>query len=606
MTTEDGYSPTELYELGLHYATIQHGNRTDNLERSIELFTRVAADKAAAPFTVALACYELGISYQERALGRKQDNLRAALSAYQTASEAIGTPADDQQRALLGDTLGNTASIHLQLDDPEAAIRACESAREVQSPERTRRSWGVTHCTLGGAYLAREQGTRRANLEAASTAFETALQVRTPDGEPELHRRTRHMIHYVRQLLQAEEEPADEHLTELIGQAELHLSSGLATGSAAEFERAEALYAEALASTDPPIQGALKGSALNNLGVCYLQRSGTKDDVDRAIALFRQALGVPERIADPHRWAITQYSLSAALIRWPPVSRENADLAVQAAEAALDILTQAAAEQHWVSARTNLGLALVARYISALAADSQGDHADLLRAVDALETALSLEDRLGEISPSAQSALASAYLFLVSRAESGRRRHDYARLVAEHAPELLAAHPEHSELRRQIDVILVCSYAELSRHDPSGDTEEFIWRYEAFLAAPGAGLGDLADLVDLADVRASLAAAYLRRLAGDRAENAARAVALCTSLLDPAAAADGRVKAHADLGDAYRATGERESAAANYRAALRAAAELSPDALSPAVAAVDTRTVGAAAALLALEAPARR
>jgi hypothetical protein len=156
MTTEDSDSPTELYDLGRYFATLPYGNRTDNLERSIELFTRAAADKTAAPITIALACYELGISYQERTQGGKQDNLRAALSAYRTASEAIGTPADDQQRALLGDILGNTASIHLQLDDPESAIMACESAREVQSPESTRRSWGVTH-QIPGQCLSRPQ-----------------------------------------------------------------------------------------------------------------------------------------------------------------------------------------------------------------------------------------------------------------------------------------------------------------------------------------------------------------------------------------------------------------------------------------------------------------
>jgi len=590
MEPEDRYSPDELFSIGMHYAQLQYGDRAGNLERSIALFSQVVADEAAGPGLVASACYELGISYQERPVGGKEDNLRAALAAYQRGVHAIGTPVDAVQQELLGEMLANSAGVHLMFGDETAAIRACERARAVQSPHTNPRSWGVTHQILGAAYLACEEGDRHENLRAAVAAFGTALQVRPADTEPMLHRRTAMALQHARDALAANGEPLSDYEADLIGRAQAHLARGMETGSAAELEQAMDLYRKALADTSVPLSGQFRGNALHNLAACHLQRASRPEDIELAIDLFQQALEVPERAADPLRWAMSQYSLAGALIEQPSPGREDVERAIRAAEAALELLNQVTAEEHWAKACGNLGHALVRRY--QLAPDGEGEIADLHRAVEALETRLSLSERTNGTTQPPRVSLTIAYALLVGRPESGLRRAEYLRLFDQHFAAIGTAS---ADLRSMANEMMVLSLAMLSRHDPGDLTEEFIRRCEAFLP-----IADPASGIDLPGLRRDLAAAYLRRLDGDRRDNVARAVAGYTALIDPAAPAPDRSAAYLDLADAHLAAGNSEQARAGYHAVLRALTELHPVALSPSTTAAESHAAAAAASLLAL------
>jgi tetratricopeptide (TPR) repeat protein len=379
----------------------------------------------------------------------------------------------------------------------------------------------------------------------------------------------------------------DEDLAEILEKAERHFAQALRRGSAAELVQAITRYRQVLDAV-PPLTGAPRGSALNNLASCYLTR-GSDKDVDRAISLYRQALEVPERAETPLHWAMTQYSLSAALVRSPRPSPERVEGAVQAAEAALEVLTREEAEVHWASACTNLGIALVLRYF--LSSRDRQDVTDLLRAVEALEAAISAAPRTGGVAPDAYAQLSVAYSYLAGRSDSGRRRDEYLRQFAKHAVTVRSTRPRDVELHRLMDRALVRGYCESGKRDPGAHTEEFIRRCEQYLAG---------NPRDGAELRHELGDAYLRRIDGDRHANATRATAEYEAALVTATTQADRTRIHTALGDAHRAAGDSTAAVTSYRNALRAAANLASDTVSASAAAVEIRTVTAAAQLLVL------
>lgn len=73
--------------------------------------------------------------------------------------------------------------------DQEKALQVLNAALRIQTPETSRREWGVSQQNLGSAYMYRQEGNRRDNIGAAIAAYQAARRVRPADAEPALHHR---------------------------------------------------------------------------------------------------------------------------------------------------------------------------------------------------------------------------------------------------------------------------------------------------------------------------------------------------------------------------------------------------------------------------------
>ncbi|WP_157518535.1 hypothetical protein [Herbidospora mongoliensis] len=572
MNLEDAYSVPELYDMGLQLAQLPHGDRAENIDRSISCFAAAlrAISGPAETELIGGLLYELGISFQERVNGDPLENRQNARAAYEEGARFLSGRTGVGDRRLLGLTLGNLAGIHLLSEDAEKALETAKAAAEVQSPETDRRAWGVTHQTMGDACQSLRGGSPRDNLRAAVAAYLTALEVRDQASEAGLRARTEGSLVIARRRLAELDEPGTGRTDPEIA-ALYHRATELVTADEeGSLREAVRLYQELLDRAAPGTHGEYRGGALHNLGTALLA-GADPDDAPAAVAAFEAALRVPERAADPLGTAITQGNLAAAHLARRSPGEADVARAIAAGEAALTVLTPIGAADHWARACTNLGMALVVREQGR--PHGEQEEAGLRRGVELLESGLSRTDLTGERSPDPRVMLVLAYSELTAMTDSRQERRDFTRLSGLHADRVRESFGDDRGVRRALETITVLLYTQQSARDPGEQTEQFIARAEALLAGPAPRDDKPLVAFDEMTVRWDLGRAYLHRLEGDRPANAERA-RTCFADVRDALGADGPdpkvAKIHRDLGDACDALGDGPAAAAHYRAALRA------------------------------------
>ncbi|MBB5873574.1 tetratricopeptide (TPR) repeat protein [Allocatelliglobosispora scoriae] len=184
--------PEELVLYGMSIASRPSGDRSANIEASIEAFTS-ALDQipASRRFPRAFAEYQLAMSRQERLAGSAEENRAAAAEGYLRGVKLLEGLRTQEARDLLGQTLGNLAHLAVAGNDVETAIAYAERSLLYLEKSINPRAWGVSQQNLGSMYLLRSTADRAADLALSIAAFDAALEVRRPDGpEPALHRRT--------------------------------------------------------------------------------------------------------------------------------------------------------------------------------------------------------------------------------------------------------------------------------------------------------------------------------------------------------------------------------------------------------------------------------
>jgi tetratricopeptide (TPR) repeat protein len=558
--------PEILVELGIQFATRHIGDRAENLEQSIALLTAATQQLTASgenTYLLAFAEYNLAISFQERILGNQKGNNAAAIAAYRRVIRLLRKPRSEPARELCGQAMGNLASVLMAEQDFERAVRWAERALTVQEKNVGPRAWGVTQQNLGSAYQHRRRGSKRRNLERAIVAFEAALEVRTADGpEPVLRRRTAGSLAKAQADLVALGEPiplpGDRDLVRI---ATAHQLRHRETGDENALLAAIETYEQALTVLDEHSDARAWGGAMHNLAGCYTER-GTPDDVERAIELLHASLRVRTREREPLLWAQTQYSLALVYLnaqRRKPLDRTNA--AVTAAENALELLTQVAHPDGWRSASHNLGLALLTRH------DLTLDRSDLLRGVAALEVSATHRDGRPTLETmQLHFKLGMAYFRLAEDPDEDRMSRLEARdLTVQHFQLAKAALPPGDPSSTALDNLVALAQSPRSSRDPGEATEQFI--AHATVARLDSPEGRDAWVM----LKTELGAAYLRRVAGTRAQNVALAVAAYRDALaalepgDPVSLC-GRV--HRGLADAHRAADADKEAVAQYREVL--------------------------------------
>ncbi|HEX2314371.1 MAG TPA: hypothetical protein VHJ17_11580 [Thermomonospora sp.] len=600
---ENAPPPGQLIDLGIRLALTQVGDRAESLERSIQVLTYARDVLSGSPDTYlhAYAEYNLAMSYQERLRGERTANLHEAIRGYQRAAALTRRLTDREGRGLRGQSLGNLSAVYLMLPGErvahiEKAVEAAKDALRVQDRDLDPRAWGVSQHNLGAAYLLRRRGGRRRNVERAISAFEAALTVRPPDGpEPALHRRTLSVLNTARAELDSPvaevaigglpDLSADidlpippvkaDRATEPAQWAKQQIARGMAlqvqferTGDTTMASSAITCYEAALTELDEAADPTLWGTAMNNLGAALGQRSAGPEDVERAFACLETALRVRTRDRTPVLWARTQYSLALMhLNRTSGDRRDNADRAVRAAEAALEIITESMRDDH-VRASHNLGLALLARH--GLRSD-EGDPDDLRRGIAALELSVAAHDGRDHVdAPSTRLRLGLAYLRLADVDGDRVARLELEELGVGHLLRAKAAMPaedtaEHAEL----DSLIAGVRDAAAARDPRAATERFIATAEQAVHGPAPD-GDRRAWLLLHD---RLGRAYLRRFAGDRDANVASALTAYRAALDalrPEDPADVRGRLHHGTAEAHRTAGETAEAARHYRHALSA------------------------------------
>ena len=124
-----------------------------------------------------------------------------------------------------------------------------------------------------------------------------------------------------------------------------------------------------------------------NLGVpiSYRIRGDRAENLEMAIAAYKQALEIHTREALPQDWARTQMNLGGAYSdRIRGDRAENLEMAIAAYKRALEIHTREALPQDWATTQMNLGVAYSYRI--------RGDRAENLETCDRL-----LQTSLGDL-----------------------------------------------------------------------------------------------------------------------------------------------------------------------------------------------------------------
>ncbi|GLY97566.1 tetratricopeptide repeat protein [Actinoplanes sp. NBRC 103695] len=574
MTSEDTPSPAELIAAGIRYAELPHGNRADNLERSIQLLGAGVSMllEGDQPAQLAFGLYQLAMSVQERIHGARPDNLDKAIGYYELAVAVLDQLDGHEERLLQGQTLGNLGSVLIARGDYEKALRVLQAALRIQTPETSRREWGVSRQNLGSAYMYRREGNRRDNIVAAIAAYEAALRVRPPDAEPALHHRTRASLEAARREFDALDAPnappPSVSSAGLVQRAiDLQVQGAQNTDRAARerlLEAAVAAFLDALEGIDEEADSALWGTSMHNLGICYSLLDQDPENGERAVLALQSALPARQRAGDTFRWAMTQYNLAFAYAnRRLGDPMENTEAAIRAAESALEIITPIIDAEQWAKASSNLGLALLRRF--ELAGDD-GDVNDLRAGITHTENGLTHADEFGHLSrPNSVAQLAMAYRHLAEREDDRLLRLEYESLSAFHLDQAMAAEADHEFSADETAAVTLLRGRQAER-DAGEATEMFLDRARETLGP------DVAPTALRLELRNQYGRAHLRRLAGDPEQNAADAIrqfelVLTQALVSPDAQR-ARSTAHRGLADAYVELDQFDAAAREYRLAI--------------------------------------
>lgn len=265
----------------------------------------------------------------------------------------VGTqPAAAQGRATPGEEAEFLAAVERwrSTDDSEVEIEALQHVLALEPKlqrwplKKERRVWKAEiFGALGDSYWNRRLGFRSENLEAARTAYLTALTLASREAMPE-------------QWAQIQHDLGDVLSERIAGSRTENQEAAIAAYNAALAARNRDTAPEAWASTQRRLakvyEGRLLGSRAENL--------------EAAIAANTGALSVLTRERQPSDWAQAQHHLASLYMDRIVGSRaENLEKAIEGLEAALTVRTKEAMLQEWVSTQNGLGNAYRERIIGA-------------------------------------------------------------------------------------------------------------------------------------------------------------------------------------------------------------------------------------------------
>lgn len=318
------------------------GEHAHNLEEALAAHKEALRDIApdAFPRQWAAAQTGLGIVYEKRILGDPAQNIEESIAAYDRALTVFRRDTFPQEWAQTQNLLGNAYDARIRgtrADNVEKAIEAYEAALTIQTRETSAIHWADTQHNLGLAYHDRIRGTRVENTQRSLAAYEAALTVRTKTAMPYEWAMT--MSNLGSTLRDATTERRDT------------LEKAIAAHQAA-FEIMKRLAA--------PHDWSV---VLNQLGLDYLYRvqGETEGNLQQAIEAFECVLTVIPRNTSQWMWAQVHNNLGIAhqglgTIRGAESDKDaNLSRAIQAYEAALEVITPVNSPSTWAEINHNLG-----------------------------------------------------------------------------------------------------------------------------------------------------------------------------------------------------------------------------------------------------------
>lgn len=329
--------------LAIAYIDRIRGQRTENLEQAIACCQRALEvyTQTDSPQDWAGVYNSLAVAYRSRIQGNRAENLEIAIECYQKALQVYTRKQFPNAWATTLSNLGNAYRVRLQgdrADNLEQAINCCEQALEVLPITESPSDWARTQRYLGNAYRVRIRGDRAANLERAVNAYHAALQGESQETSPQDWAMTQNelalvLIEHFRtkeedaaadleaaltccddalQVLTVEAFP--EQRARVLNTLGYVYSIRLRGDRADNLERAVAAYQEALQFYTYETLPEQWARTQNNLGHALRERiQGERcENLEEAIAAYHQALRVYAPTTFPQNFIKTQSGLAAA------------------------------------------------------------------------------------------------------------------------------------------------------------------------------------------------------------------------------------------------------------------------------------------------------
>jgi tetratricopeptide (TPR) repeat protein len=315
-------------------------SRAESLEEAIEGLHEAARifREEGLPIPWAEACTSLAIAFLERIRGPRQENL-------------------------------------------EAALRFCRRALQVQSRRSRPAAWAEVADCLASALAARARPPRAVYLEKSVDLFRRVLPIRkrAPDPAGWVSTST-HLARTLNERIQGDRAESLEEAIELLRNAEQALLGQNATSpqwaivqnnlavmyrerlrgdSTANREQAIDILS-ALLARPQHLQPIDRGRALHLLAALHVERTRGRraENLERAIALYQQALEIHTRDDLPQRWVETTQNLATAYaerLEGDPAS--NLERAIALYRQVLDQVDRQQAPEDWAVAASNLATA---------------------------------------------------------------------------------------------------------------------------------------------------------------------------------------------------------------------------------------------------------
>lgn len=287
---------TAYYLLGLLYADLPFGNRTDNFQRALGSYGAALATftRTDDPVMHALIRSDLGYAYWRLPSGDVADNIRKAVATYEEALRVQRPDTLPRAHAVTQGRLG-LAYAEMPAKDRGATLARAISAYQAALPVLVQLGRGAEQAEvewhLAKAYMNLPTGDRQANLDRAIAAYARALGYYTK---------------------------ADHPITYAKLQAEVALAYWLAPGGAraANIRESIARQQDALTvylKTSHPTEYA---AIQNNIGIAYVELpdGDRAENLHRAIEAYKEAITIRTARDFPFEHAVTQYNI--ALTYW--------------------------------------------------------------------------------------------------------------------------------------------------------------------------------------------------------------------------------------------------------------------------------------------------
>lgn len=280
--------------LGIAYADLATGNRSDNLLRAIDCYqaAQTVLTENNFPSLWARTQNNLGNAYAELPTGEREENLRRAIACYQ-AAQRVQTEHDYPVH--WAKAQNNLGMVYTNLptgdrgENLQRAIGCYQAAQRVWTERDFPADWAMLLSNLGSAYAALPTGDRGENLERAVDCYLAALRVRTERDLPAGWARTQNNL----------------------GSAYAELPAG---DRAENLRLAIGCYLAALRVRTERDFPASWARTQNNLGNAYaeLPTGDRVESLRQAISCYEAALRVRTERDLPAEWAITQNDLATA------------------------------------------------------------------------------------------------------------------------------------------------------------------------------------------------------------------------------------------------------------------------------------------------------